>query len=95
MNIENNGIEKNFEIGDIVVVDDPTCLYNNKYYDLESEEQVELDKPYEIIDCDIELADEFEVLYTLKDNETGVICGVMFNDWEIEKANKVFTNKEK
>ena len=88
MDIENKCIEKNFETGDIVVVDDPTCLYNNKYYGLENGEQVVLNKPYEIVNYDIELADEYEVLYTLKDVKTDVICSVMFNDWEIEKSRE-------
>lgn len=52
-------------------------------------------KPYKIIYCDIELEDEFEVLYTLQDIKTGTCCGVRFNDWEIRKVSKLFTNKEK
>lgn len=95
MNIKFKGIEKYFDIGDIVVVDDPNCLSDNEYYGLEKGEQVVWNKPYKIIYCDIELEDEFEVLYTLQDIKTGTCCGVRFNDWEIRKVSKLFTNKEK
>lgn len=83
---ENNNIEKNFEIGDIVVIDSPNCLLDNEYYGLEKEESVVLNKPYKIVNYDIELGDEYEVLYTLQDIKSGVLCGVMLNDWDIEKA---------
>lgn len=88
MNTKIEDMQKNFEIGDIVVVDDLNCIYDNEYYGLEDGEKVVLNKPYEIVDYDIELEDEYEVLYTLKDVRTGVICGVRFNDWEIEKVKK-------
>lgn len=83
---ENNNVQKNFEIGDIVVIDSPNCLQDNEYYGLEKEESVVLNKPYKIVDYDIELGDEYEVLYTLQDIKSGVLCGVMLNDWDIEKT---------
>lgn len=43
-------------------------------------------KRYIIIDIK---TDEIETLYTLKDIETGVICSIMFNDWEIETVKEI------
>lgn len=88
MYIRLEDIQKNFDIGDVVVIDNPNCILNNEFYNLREENQVVLNKPYKIIDYDIELGDEYEVLYTLQDTKTGVCCGVMFNDWEIEKVIK-------
>lgn len=67
MNLKIKDIEKQFSIGDVVVIDNPNCLLHNEYYSLEKAEQVVWGKPYRIVDCDIELGDEYEILYTLQE----------------------------
>lgn len=50
---------------------------------LQNDEQMKFNTPYKIIDVETE---ENENLYTLLNLNNNTICGVMVNDWEIEKA---------
>ncbi|MDK1672869.1 hypothetical protein QOK74_08285 [Staphylococcus saprophyticus] len=73
-----------FNLNDVVRFQDNTNFEYNNIYELENDEQMKMNTDYKIIDIDI--FEENEILYTLKNITKNVICGVMVNSWEIEKV---------
>ncbi|MEJ7218442.1 hypothetical protein [Staphylococcus gallinarum] len=71
-------------LNDIVKFNDDTNFFYNDIYEIEENKKTKLETKYKIFDIIIESGNE--ILYTLQNIENKAICGVMVNDWELEKV---------
>ncbi|AKR47482.1 MULTISPECIES: hypothetical protein [Staphylococcus] len=75
-------------IDDVVTYDGTSDYINylNDYYETKGRNRLVENEQYYIHQIDYEYSDdEVELLYTIKNINTGVIVGFMFNEWELEK----------